>query len=89
MREEPEASQAVTWNEPRAPWLDIPTRKRLRRLYFYSLFIDEKILIYRDEWWLRLLLRPIRRLSRWRVRHMEFRLPVLMFLHDLIRGRDY
>jgi radical SAM superfamily enzyme YgiQ (UPF0313 family) len=78
-----------TWSRPQTPWLSTRERKRLGRLYFYSFFIDRKILIYRDSWWLRMALAVVRPVARFRVRRLFFGLPLLKWAYDLVRGRDY
>jgi len=58
----------VSWNVSRAPWVDRRLARRLAVLYAASLFIDDKLTLYRSGWGSRLLLAVLRPLARLRLR---------------------
>jgi len=81
--------QKTAWSEPHSPWLKRWQKRLIANLYFYSLFMDEKILLYRDQWWIRVSMKVLIPIARMRVRHLWFCLPVLKWLYNLFRGGDY
>lgn len=81
--------QNAQWNQPQSPWLSRKEQALLARLYFYSLFIDKKILLYREEWLIRIALTIIGPIARFRIRKMWFSFPLLKWIHDAIAGDNY
>jgi radical SAM superfamily enzyme YgiQ (UPF0313 family) len=77
------------WNRPETPWLTGAERSRLSRLYFYSLFTDRKILIYRGGWWVRALLALFRPIARRRVSRLRLGFPLAQRLFERFVGKDY
>ncbi len=57
-----------------------PHVRNLSRLYFYSLFVDDKVLQYKDNLWIRLALKLIKPAARLRVRFGLLRAPVGMWI---------
>lgn len=68
------------WNVARTPWVGPRLARRLATLYAASLFIDDKLTVYRPGWTSRLALAVLRPLSRWRLRRRRLGWPVERWL---------
>ncbi|MCZ7584496.1 MAG: radical SAM protein [Deltaproteobacteria bacterium] len=78
-----------SWRVPKTPWLSAGKRTFLERLYFYSIFIDGKVPFYSRTFWTRLGHAVMRPLSRLRLRHRFFSLPVEKYLFEAVNGVEY
>ncbi len=74
--------EEVSWSRPISPWLSKRQRKFYGRLYFYTLFIDDKILDFRNKPWTKFLLRLFQPIARWRVFHRRMELPLEKWIFD-------
>jgi radical SAM superfamily enzyme YgiQ (UPF0313 family) len=77
------------WNRSGAPWVDRRLAERLAVAYTASLFIDDKLTLYRRAWTSRILLALLRPLSRWRLRRRFFGLGLERALLRLFVGRNF
>ncbi len=81
--------EEVSWSRPISPWLSKRQRIFYGRLYFYTLFIDDKILDFRNKPWTKFLLRLFQPLARWRVFHRRMELPLEKWLFDVFVRISY
>jgi radical SAM superfamily enzyme YgiQ (UPF0313 family) len=68
------------WSVSRAPWVAPRLARELAAIYSASLFVDDKLTVYRPGRLTRAALAVLRPLSRWRLRRRMFSFPLEDFL---------
>ena len=79
---------SARWSRSLAPWVGPARAAKLAAVYTASLFVDDKLLVYRPGPLTRVLLRVLGPLSRWRLRRGRFGFPVETWLLRGMFGKD-
>ena len=78
-----------SWRKPGTPWLSGKKQAVLDRVYFYTIFIDNKVTYYRPGMAARVLLGLFKPLARWRLKTKQFGLPLEKWIFEWFFGSEY
>lgn len=78
-----------SWRSSHSPWLTKKRRDTLERLYFYSIFIDDKVLFYRSSPIIMILVALMKPIAKFRFAKNFFKYPAEKWLFEKIFGADY
>ena len=80
---------SMSWRDAPSPWLSTEQKKLLKNLYFYSLFVDQKLLFFRKGIIIKMAIALLMPIARWRVKRLFFKFPIERWIFELLFGKDY